>query len=237
GDSPRHILWKVYARTRQLEVRVPERAIDRAQRTAAYLVTGPGDEAAAAVARTALERRLLGPSWIFAADGAPEPAEDLDPAVLAIARSGAHAASVERPSADGLRRFLDHPEVRAETHCVVFAAAHHGPWIDELLAVSGRFRGSTTFVLATDGVQDADQRPLWHRLLFAAEPISDLDGRRVGAEAATSADELRRLLDHFAAAHRPCIVVDRSTGRRHGRLDPYLGSAAGVTPPPHRRAG
>jgi len=43
GDSPKLLLWKVYARTRKLLVRVPERAVTPQPRTCAYLVPGPHD--------------------------------------------------------------------------------------------------------------------------------------------------------------------------------------------------
>ena len=88
GDSVRNILWKTYARTRQLNVRVPELSIERSQKTIAYLLTGPEDEAAAAAARVALESGALGDQWIFGADGTEGTAESLEPALLAIARSG-----------------------------------------------------------------------------------------------------------------------------------------------------
>ncbi len=65
GDSPRTILWKVYARTRRLMVRIPERALATRPRTCAYLVTGSQDEAAAALCRVMLEGNLLGPEWRF----------------------------------------------------------------------------------------------------------------------------------------------------------------------------
>lgn len=214
GDSPRHILWKVYARTRQLEVRVPERAVDRSRRTAAYLLAGPDDEAAAAVARTALEKGLLGPSWIFAADGSPEPVDELEPAIRAIARSGSFAdagagTGLPAATADGLRAFLAHPEVRRETHCVVFAAARPGAWVDPVLAATRAFGGTFTFVLGLDGVSRRGPRPLWHRVLFAESDD----------EPTLSPEDLRRVTASFAAAHLPCLVVDRTTGRRHGRLD------------------
>ena len=68
ADSPRLILWKVYARTRRLFVRTSERALEAAPRTCAYLVADPQDEAAATLARTVLERGLLGDRWRFGAD-------------------------------------------------------------------------------------------------------------------------------------------------------------------------
>ncbi|MBN9419298.1 hypothetical protein ABS71_21800 [bacterium SCN 62-11] len=69
GDSPRTILWKVFARTRRLMVRVPERALAPRPKVCAYLMTGPRDEAAAAVCRVLLEGDMLGPEWRFGSDG------------------------------------------------------------------------------------------------------------------------------------------------------------------------
>ena len=105
GDSPRHILWKAFARSRPLEVRTPERSVQRARRTLAYLVAGPDDEAAAAAARVALESSALGEAWLFGADGTDAPTDRLDAALRAIARS----AGAREPAGDpiaGLRRFL-----------------------------------------------------------------------------------------------------------------------------------
>ena len=87
GDSPRMILWNVYARTRKLMVRVNERAFMLRPGACAYLIAGPGDEAAASVARTVIERKLLGESWAFGADGSPDPATDASAVREILARS------------------------------------------------------------------------------------------------------------------------------------------------------
>ncbi|MEM6455397.1 MAG: DUF58 domain-containing protein, partial [Acidobacteriota bacterium] len=100
GDPPRHLLWKTYARTRQLNVRIPERSVEPSRKTIAYLLTGDADEPAAAAARVALEQRALGEDWRFGADGTPRPVTDLAAARAAIARSA--GADVE----PGLRAFL-----------------------------------------------------------------------------------------------------------------------------------
>ena len=73
GDSVRNILWKVYARTRHLNVRLAERSVYHSSRTLAWLLSGPHDEAAAAVARVAVESGALGEDWLFGADGSPTP--------------------------------------------------------------------------------------------------------------------------------------------------------------------
>ena len=201
GDSMRHILWKVYARTRQLNVRTPERSIDPAKKTVAYLMTGEDDEAAAAAARVALENGLLGLSWLFGAEGTEEPCDEIETALTAIARSG----SLAQPAVDGLKRFLHHPEVRNEFHCIVFAPAHDGPWLETALAAGRSFHGNLTFVLGTDGIVELRPVPLWKRLLFFDQPV---DG--------PTRDELQAQVRTLSSVGHSVLVVDRHTGRAQG---------------------
>ena len=87
----RDILWKNYARNRQLNVRLRERSVAHGQRILAYLLSGPDDEAAAAAARAALESGAFGDDWQFSADGTETPCGELDAALRAVARSRALA--------------------------------------------------------------------------------------------------------------------------------------------------
>ena len=239
GDSVRFILWKTFARTRQLNVRVPEKSIDPGKRTVAYLLTGPGDEAAAAAARVALESGALGERWLFGADGAVEPVDSLADALAAIARSGSvgdrngsHHGGTGRGSTGqngtdqndevaGLARFLAHPEVRDERHCIVFASSQDGSWRVHALDTGQRFGGSLSFVLGTDGIDRSEAPSLWRRWLLA--PKSS-DG--------TSAVELSKVLAALGSAGWPATVVDRRDGRsldgRQGLPIASLGS--GGTP-------
>lgn len=89
GDSPRTILWKVFARTRRLMVRVPERALAPRPKVCAYLVTGPRDEAAAAVCRVLIEGDMLGPDWRFGCDGTGGQDHQKQPAMERLCRSAA----------------------------------------------------------------------------------------------------------------------------------------------------
>ena len=209
GDSVRNILWKTFARTRQLNVRIPEKSIERARKTVAYLLTGPEDEAAAAAARVALENEMLGMSWLFGADGTAEPADSLDAALQAIARSGSlHAngnGNGHRRPAGGLAAFLGRESVYGETHCIVFAPAHSGAWTAEALAAARNFSGAVSFVLGTDGVVPRGTSPMWRRLLFVDTPTRGV-----------TTDELSDLLRVFAGAGCPALVVDRASGRAFG---------------------
>ena len=205
GDSVRHIMWKTYARTRQLNVRIPELSIEIAKKTVAYLLAGPDDEAAAAAARVALETGVFGYHWLFGADGTHEPADSLEPALEAIARSGSVGKVANGHSASGLASFLHNPGVKDEVHCIIFAPCRSGPWTEEALLAARNFQGALSFVLGTDGLVQAREVPLWRRLLFNPE---EADG--------TTTEELSELLRAVAATGCPALVVDRQSGQAWG---------------------
>lgn len=212
GDSVRNIMWKTYARTRELKVRLPERSLDRARKTIAYLVTGPGDEPAAAAARVTLEKGDLGDEWLFGADGTVDPVDALEPALEAIARSG--SLGEDRPT-NGLLGFLESAS-GGGVHCVVFAPARPGPWTQEAMEAARAYPGLISFVLGTDGIARREPRALWHRLLFA-EPN----------DAGTPSEELAGLLRTLASAGSSTLVVDRETGRTYSEAHQQaLGAAA-----------
>ena len=222
GDSVRDIMWKTFARTRQLNVRTPEKSIDRSRKTVAYLLTDHGDEAAAAAARVALESELLGAGWLFGADGTPEPAESLEAALDAIARSGSlrhHGNGNGHDShAGGLSSFLARQATRGETHCIIFAPASPGAWTARALAASRNFSGAMSFVLGTDGVVPRGKTPLWRRLLFIEAPLEGV-----------TTDELSDIMRQLTASGSSAMVVDRASGRsfsQHGERGLMLRGAA-----------
>ena len=88
GDPLRMVLWKVFARSGRMMVRTPERSATRLRRGCGYLVTGTGDDAAAAAACVAVERGLLGADWRFGAGGVRNHAAETNEALEMIARSG-----------------------------------------------------------------------------------------------------------------------------------------------------
>jgi uncharacterized protein (DUF58 family) len=201
GDSVRDILWKTWARTRQLNVRRPERSVERSRRLVAYLVAGEGDEPAAAAARVALESGAFGEDWVFGADASPAAATELGAALEAIARSG------EAGGPTRLAAFLEGAEVDPGAHCVVFAPALAGDWVAEVARLARRQPGRLSCVLGADGVARPPRaRRAWRRLLLE-EP------RPAGAPAA----ELEEVVAALSRAGAPSLVVDRSTGRVSGR--------------------
>ncbi len=209
GDPVRMVLWKAYARTRELYVRTPERSVAEVHRTLAYLVVAPGDEPAAAALRVALETGVLGDDWVLGVDGTDETADDLTTALALVARSGRDDMR-EQPGGSGLEAFIRR-EGRGVGRAVVFVPAREGEWLDNALAGVAGLR-KTRFVVAADGVAfDPDERPLWRRALYASEAPPPASPERT---------ELGRVIARIAAGGHDLIFVDRRSGRAsdHGRL-------------------
>ncbi|MBQ7567522.1 DUF58 domain-containing protein [bacterium] len=122
GDSSRDIIWKIYARTRKLMIRVPERATSPTPRSCAYLIGSFGDDTSASLARTILERSMLGENWGFGADGTPGVITDRSLAVQAIAKSGNYALDddEEAQKPTGLSSFFKEAEKLGYNNCLVF---------------------------------------------------------------------------------------------------------------------
>jgi uncharacterized protein (DUF58 family) len=144
GDPARMILWKVYARTRKAFVRVPERALEPSPRICAFLPADAGDEPAARLARTVLERGLLGTGWRFGADGA-EDAHTLEEALEALARSGSTRVR------GGLGPFLERARRDGFGACVLLVPACEGPWAEQVREPLAHSPLSVHVVLALDG--------------------------------------------------------------------------------------
>jgi hypothetical protein len=201
GDPLRTVLWKTFARTRQVMVRTPERAIAPAQRTVVYLVAAPWDEPAAAAARVAIEMGILGVNGRFGTDGQPAAGTgDPDVALEWIAGS---AAARERAGAD-LAAFLRDAERLGRVRGIVFVPAAPGSWLDRVAGVVAGRRRMLDVVVATDGVA-LEARSWLRRLLLQGA------GARALARAELD-DTIHRLL---RAGVEP-IIVERHTGKVYG---------------------
>ena len=207
GDPLRLALWKVFARTRVLMVRTPERAIAPSTRIAAYLVAAPGDEASAAAARVAIAGGLLGEDWVFGADGSDLPATTLEEAEVQIAASRSVHRTPQGGGA-GLTTFLETVSDGEPARVVAFIPARLGPWLETVAAVLRAHRGAASAVVAVDGVTpDGGGRPRVDRLLRVAPPFEPKD------ETTPAAAELDRITRTLARAGIEIVAVDRGTGR------------------------
>jgi hypothetical protein len=130
GDPPKLLLWKLFARTGRLMVRMPERAVSPTPRTCAYLVAGPQDEAAAGLLRSILESGVLGQGWRFGADGNQGHCNNVGEALTFLARSG--NLSLAGRSDVALRAFLSQAAKDGFNGCLVVLPSAPGPWIEEV---------------------------------------------------------------------------------------------------------
>ena len=163
GDPLRHVLWKTFARTRRLLVRMPERALAPHPTTAAYLIAGALDEPTASTARLFLEDGLLGRDFLFLADGGSRPTPKTGEAVDQIIASRACRAD----GGQGLERFLRTVDLPRLGGCIVFAPPRDGVWRDRLIAFSRRLPSPATVILGVDGPLDTPVRGRLARLLQA----------------------------------------------------------------------
>ncbi|MCK6550372.1 DUF58 domain-containing protein, partial [Myxococcota bacterium] len=212
GDPLRLALWKVYARTGELMIRTPERAIAPAVRIAAYLVAAEGDEPPAAAARVAVEGGLLGEGWTFSADGANHPATDPAGAVALISESR-RARGTERGDGAGLGPFLEAAVGQQPLRVILFVPATPGPWIEPCLDAVRRYGASVSAVIVTDGVRDAKKidAPKLDRFLKIPERASEHE------DAYTTPEKLAEVARTLASAGGAQVVaVERPTGRTLG---------------------
>jgi len=203
GDSVRNIMWKVYARNRQLNVRLAERSVFDSKRTVAYLLSSEKDEAASAIARMALETGALGEDWAFAADGTEELCENLPDALKAVARSRA----LESSFSYSLDKFLTKAVGQSGAHCIVFAAAEIAPWLTKLKNTISRYSGQFSLILATDGIQEEVSKQIWRKLL-----IQDATEAGMFSQTASSRGEMLQLLTELGQLVESTLIIDRKTG-------------------------
>ena len=209
GDPMKRVLWKTFARSRQLMVRLPERAFSPTRRTLAFVVAGEGDEASAGVARLAVETQAFGPDWRLGADspvaGPPIVARTVEEAIQLIVRS---RAARPRQGLD-LGAFLEQ-EHGDNARCIVFAPAKPGPWLDAVEAAVKRRAGSIEFILGADGVIDESTRARW-RKLFLLPP----DDERV--KNAAKRNEVDIIANRLRSLGAGVSILDRQTGKWFGR--------------------
>ncbi len=214
GDPIRFVLWKVFAKTRDLVVRAPEQAISPSQQTAAYLVVSDADEPAAGAVRAAMDVGALGTDWLVGADGCEQVADSEELALEVLTRS---ARATEGQSGAGLGNFLKKATSGATSRAVVFVPARPGPWLKRVLAATrsqSGVRPLMDFVIGTDGVRRQPAPSRWWRWLWRSKgPLKD-DVKL------TDTTELAEVVKALGATQTNVIVVDRVAGQifSHARL-------------------
>jgi hypothetical protein len=198
GDPARFIHWKVYARTGKLVVRMPERALSRAYRVAAYLCAGEDDGATAAAARAALELGAFGADFRFGADGTRGVAREVGDALTALRRSAAARAL----GGQGLTAFLAQAEREGPCSLVVFVPPTAQP---PLLRMRELLRGHARpvrVVIGVDGIVRTGAGSWATRLFLAGRKRTAIDAAQLHASVLA-----------YRALGCDVVVLDRSNGR------------------------
>ncbi|GAB4222491.1 MAG: hypothetical protein Kow0062_20140 [Acidobacteriota bacterium] len=204
SDPARMILWKVYARSRELLVRTPEPARAPRTRPLVFLATGEDDEAAAAAARVVWAGGLAGEGARFACDGTPEPLDDVDAGLRAIAASARHRERAGRDLAPSLAAAQGAPD----DPVLVILPAFDRRTVGHVLSVAGRSGADRFSVIgAFDSRPPRPPEPRWRRALLRAP--AEPGGTPAGLADAAAA------LAPLAAAGARIVVVDRRTGAVH----------------------
>ena len=209
GDSPRTIMWKVFARTRRLMVRVPERALAPRPKVCVYLVTGPRDEAAAAVCRVLLEGELLGPEWRFGCDGAPGQDHQKQPAMDRVCRS----ADSRQPQPEQLLNYLEKAQQDGYSQGVIVLPLDLAGQDEALRNTLMHSRVPVQLCLAIDGQPDS-KLPGWRKWWQRAQPSHQLTL------------QVQRAAQLWRGFPGQIMLVDRRNGALLGDLQAYARRSA-----------
>ena len=205
GDSSRSILWKVFARSRKLVVRMPERALTAKPRTCAYLVAGDEDENSASMAKYMLQGNLLGNNWCFGADNCSGTTETLSGAMDFLASSG------NRPvKGCNLASFLNDANKRGYHNCFVFIPASVGPWLNDAKRAAQNTHLQITWVMGFNfNMEEAEQpRKKWERYVFMDNPEQKAPPSQV--------------VEKLHTEHTPLVLCEINTGAVIDNAAAYL---------------
>ncbi|MEC7983653.1 MAG: DUF58 domain-containing protein [Myxococcota bacterium] len=198
GDPVRYILWKIYARTGQLVVRKPEKALQPADRVLAYLISAKDDAAAAGAVTATISGQTLGRDWKLGTDGFPAAVQDREEAKNIIIKS----AQASPGQAADLSAFIDDASDSLYQNLLVFAPPSQGNWIDRVIEQSRRINISV--IIALDGIQGTRALGSWRRYLFSEEhnPYS----------CTADKEQLKPIVEKLQAAGIAVKVADRQSG-------------------------
>jgi hypothetical protein len=212
GDSLRMVLWKIYARSGRMMVRIPERSVVESRRGCGYLVTGAGDDAAAAAARVAVERGLLGEDWRFGADGVDYCTAEKDEALKMIAISGG-AYCEGRANEQALGSFLAKMRDDGYQSCILFVPPDHEAWN---YVAAQTARGRSMRIQVVIGVESVGSAP--HGVPGFARRAAGWFLRPENGAAARmepTLEEIRRVVSCAPRLFHAVGIAERRTGDLH----------------------
>ena len=206
GDPLRTVLWKVYARSGRMMVRISERSIAEHRRGCGYLVTGARDDAASAVARVAVERGMLGDDWRFGADGVHNYTAETDEAVEIIALSG--GVDCEH-LANELGGFMAKMRSDGYQSCVLFLPPDPKAWEYAAGQTAGGGSMRIQTIIGVEALRpEQDAAPSWFRRAagWFLRPDTVID---------PTLGEIKHMVASVPGLCQTVIVAERRTGNLH----------------------
>lgn len=155
GDSVRMIHWKLYARSHEAYVRVPESAASLEKQITAFLISDEEDEFAAQLVRFDLEHAHFGKQWRFGADHGDEVAMEIPVARRVLAMSG------QRPPLYGtdLESFLQKANFKVEQdRLILYASGGLRRWLPVMEPILRKYCSVITLIIAN---QEAPSLQAW----------------------------------------------------------------------------
>jgi len=211
GDPLRTVLWKVYARSGRMMVRIAERSVSEHRRGCGYLVTGAGDDAVSAVARIAVERGLLGDDWCFGADSVGKYAAGTEEALEIIALSGEDDCESRRKELS-LGSFLAKMRSDGYQSCILFMPPDPAAWDYAARQTTGGESMRIQIVIGVDGLSPEQSNARG----FARRAAGWFLRTETGAD--PTLEEIRRMVSSAPGLYRTVRVAERRTGNLHGNI-------------------
>jgi hypothetical protein len=196
GDPARYIHWKIFARSGELVVRMPEHAIKSADRVAIYFIAGEGDEPSSAVALALARSSDLESRVIFGCDGTNAPIRSVADAERAITQSHGHRGS------PGAEAFMKRVDAQGPAALVLIVPAIPGPWLGAATELVRARPGGARILVGIDGMED-ETSSFFERVML----------RRDRSARATSSEGVAKVAATFRAAGAEVILLDRVSGR------------------------
>ncbi len=202
GDPLKLVMWRVFARSRQLVVRSAERALAEKRDLVAYFMAHPSDEASASTARSYLDAGLLGEDFIFIADGCQGQARNASQVMDHL------LSSAEGQTGSALAELLALPP-QQQRGVIVFASAQTP--IEDLLMVITALPSPPLVILSLAWENEAlDVEPIQH---WWAKLLNSIEKESISPK--LDFEDLKQVIQQLRTYQEPMIIAQPSGRQVH----------------------
>jgi hypothetical protein len=212
GDPVRYILWKTYARTGQLVVRTPERALQPSPKMISYLVVGEGDSPAAGIMWALVESNMLGNEWEVAADGFASGVTEIDDAKNVIIAS----ANSEITQAKGLQTYMKNTKNSnslGSQSLLLFVPSIDNGWVQNITEL--QLASSATIIICVDGIE----RRSFIKNTFFSHPTQTSNKtthhifeKNIHQNNTTTSQNIHQISSRLVSGGMTVLIADRRNG-------------------------